>query len=81
MKASADEVKAARNICEHILTLGGPDLRSMSDDDLIAHIKNGSKSMAGAIKKTGVSFDQANAALQKFKNIFTESTPAPEHQE
>jgi len=61
-----EEIKVAREIAEHIFALGGPDLRTMSDDKLIAHITDVSRKIAETMKRSGVSISIVSETFQAF---------------
>lgn len=64
-KYSASEIQSARNIAIHLFFFGGPDLRSMTDDELVDHVLACGEKMQSAMHKTGLSATEAASALQR----------------
>lgn len=60
-----DEVRAARSMAEHMAALGGPDLRNMSDAELVDHMKQMANAIGEAFSKVGISADEASRSFQR----------------
>lgn len=65
-----DEVITARRLAEHIMALDGPDLRYMSDAELLAQMKEIAKVMLYVFPKLGVSAAEAEKAFRLLSEAF-----------
>lgn len=61
-------VATARRIADHLFALGGPDLRHLSDAELVRTITEGANKFADVFKKTGFTSQEAAQAFQKLAN-------------
>lgn len=68
-KEIAEEIRLARSIAEHMAFLGGPDLRSMTDVELVAHIRAVHFRAATAIRACSISAHQAAEAFNKLAKV------------
>lgn len=71
-----DEVRAARSVAEHMAALGGPDLRHMSDVELVAHMKQMAKAIGDALSKVGISADEASRSFQRLAEAMNKAPNA-----
>lgn len=70
-------VRTARGIAVNIYMLGGPDLRHMSDDELIEHLTRAHEEMAELVKQAGVSLDEAHDAFSRMGRALDEMQRIP----
>ena len=64
------KLKVCRYIAGHILALGGPDFSDLSEEELIERIKGSCIKAGEALKKMGVSADEATKSLEGFRDAF-----------
>lgn len=58
-------IRTARSIAESLVILGGPDLRGLSDDELIERLEEWHRAVAKTMKAVGVTAQEAADAFRR----------------
>ena len=61
-----EEIAAARSVAEHMAALGGPDLRNLTDTELVVRLKEAGRKMQESFAKAALTANEAANALARF---------------
>ncbi len=61
-----EEMAAARSAAEHIAALGGPDLRHLTDTELVSRLRQAGRKIQESFAKAALTANEAANALARF---------------
>lgn len=63
---TADEIRSCRAIAAHMFALGGPDLRHMTDEELVRHCREWVARLSKAARAMALTCEEAGRGLAAF---------------